>query len=228
MITMLKKIVPVILFCVFETSAFTQTDTAHIIFSEEPEEQSDYKLRKNYQYLDIKIKDENYLIKIAPKFQLIKKYGYLSLEVGIEKKVLKEYSVQVYNSSVLSFDPYSSNEFSGNLSIEARYYPGLKKKIDKGTSGNNMNGVYIGLGSSTLFEYSTGKLINNEHTDYNIQRPFPYFVIGVQKRLNNWSFLEVYSIAGYTKDAYYYPMFEIKRLYSTLGFRLGLAWGNNK
>ena len=218
------KIIITIFFVFLNTAVKSQTDSLKVFYSEEDKEQSDFKLRKSYPYLDIKMKDEDWLVKVAPKFQLVKRYGDLSLDIGIEKKVLTNFSLQVYNSSSLSIDQ-NTNTFSGNLSLEARYYPGLGARVSKGTSGNNLSGVYVGAGAAYLFEYTTDKLDNNDHTDYNIRRPFPYFVVGVQKRLNNWSFLEVYSITGYSKDAYYYSGFQFRRLYSTLGFRLGFAWG---
>lgn len=208
-----------LLFLFFSTICFSQVDTIKIAYSEESKDSSDFKNRKTYQYLDINQKNESHLIKFSPKIG-IGNSVFTSFSAGFEQKVLESFSIYVFTNSSFSTEQYFSyKSFEGNLQSEIRWYPGLVRRINSGKSGNNLNGSYVGFGMADfviLKEFRLESLL-----------PIPYISTGFQKRLNNWSYLDVFGNLSLTRSSWIESDIS-ERLYFGMGIRIGFAWGNNK
>lgn len=195
-----------------------QEDT--ITYREELKENSDFNYRRSYQYLDIKMKNEKLLFKIAPFFYISNLTNGISCDFAFERKIAKAFSLQVFNISGMGFYNFE-NVFGGNLSLELRYYPGMKSRINKGLSGNNLSGLYISSGLSDIVQYSfSNSVFFESHPSLN-------GTLGYQSRLSNWAYLDVFAILSYDRYNLYF-IEDDDKFYSTLGFRLGFAWGKNK
>lgn len=142
---------------------FAQNDS--ISFGEEPKGESDYKFRKTYQYLDIKMKNEKWLVKLTPYFDVRDTWKELSFEIAFERKLTKAISLQIYNKTEIGFID-ELDVFEGNFSLELRYYPGMTKRVANGLSGNNLNGLYLSAGGSDLVKYSNGKISNYDRIGF--------------------------------------------------------------
>jgi hypothetical protein len=144
--------------------------------------------------------------------------------------------------------------FSSDLDYGIRYYFFIQRKIKEGISGNNCNGAYAGFFLMNLnqFEYqqinlSYGNFYNinvNYYNFYHLINKSPTFNLnlGVQKRLNNFSFIDANIFVQYTpkgtveqEGVIEYTGYNFKVVtyhnpingYFNFGldFKIGLAWG---
>lgn len=216
--------------CLLILKSHGQTDSSKVNYSEESSDSSDFKYRRVYQYLDINMKNEKRLFKISPGFNFSDVYSALRFQISYEWKIKKQYSVSLnaftlftrtkdYNYSYFDNQSYLYSNNS-TIGLNFRYYFTLKKRMENGISGNNLNGLYVGLGTHLL---SYNQNYNSHYpNNYNpgLQMFFdefnPSLSIGLQKRLNNWSYFDVFTSAALND----------KKLFINLGFNLGLAWGN--
>ncbi len=210
-------------FALLSNSLYSQTDS--ISYCEEKKESSDYNYRKTYQYLDIKLKNEIWLLKVSPFFNIRNSMEEFSLELAFERKLSKAFSMQIFTKTQMGSGILQEG-INGNLSMEIRYYPGIKKRIAKGLSGNNMSGYYLSVGIPDLIKYTDEK--NSNYKIYFYNWAYPNINMGYQSRLSNWAYLDVFAIFSYKSqfpNYYNFTSWGSTSVYSTLGFRLGFAWG---
>lgn len=215
----------IIFVCLFTINAYNQTDSIKISYSQESKDSSDFKYRRVYQYLDINMKNEKRLFKVSPGFNMSSDFSSLSLNVGYEWKIKKQYSLSVNTYSLfrrIKEDSYPSHRFDNYsaLGFDFRYYFTLKKRMEDGISGNNLSGLYVGLGDDVVSVHrlhNTAYSVEGAWHDYRLwfDEFAPKLTIGLQRRLNNWSYFDVYSVASLVE----------KKIYINLGCRLGFAWG---
>jgi len=190
---------------------FAQTDSLQIRYSQEPSDSSDYNYHRKYEYLNINLKDETKMFKIAiPTFSnRNEKLNNYDLVIEFEKKITSGFSAYLDDYLSYSDNTQLENRLL-NFFLGIRYYFLKHQQINYDISGNNVNGLYIDLSSSIYNHYQ------DFFSDYSpLDNFFPDLKIGlgIQKRLNNWSFLDAL--------AYYSPY------QSNIGlcFKIGFAWG---
>lgn len=188
-----------------------QIDSSRVNYSEELKDSSDYKFRRTYQYLDINLKNERMLFKLSPGYSFSHDRLNLNVNLGIERKVEKSFSIIVTNQLYYQTTEKYDNYYFNTIGTGFRYYSSLKKRINQGISGNNLNGLYFEFGLNNIVTFFS---LSNEIIFFRL--PDPSFSFGIQRRLNNWSFFDIFS-KSYFVDGFFY---------SSLGFNIGFAWGN--
>lgn len=190
---------------------FAQTDSMQVSYSQEASDSSDYNYHRKYQYLDINLKNETNLLKVAiPTFSnRNEKLNNYDLVIEFEKEITPGFSAYLDDYLTYSDNTQLENKLL-NFNLGIRYYILKRKQINYGISGNNVNGLYIDLNSSISNQYqdflSDYSPLDNFYYDLNIG-------LGIQKRLNNWSYIDAL--------AYCSPYNRI----IGLCFKLGFAWG---
>lgn len=198
---------------------FAQTDSMKISYGQERADSSDYNYHRKYQYLDINLKDETKMFKIAiPTFSLAHNNDPIattpssedfSFYFEYERKINQAWSVIVSNSNSLGVSATTS--ITTDLNWGVRYYINMAEQIKHGTRGNNCNGIYVGFFLLDLnqFQYTQNYVVVNP-TKYNyyhlsnfsalIQAPTFDLDLGLQKRLNNFSFINTKIYLEFTPD----------------------------
>jgi hypothetical protein len=239
-----------------------QADSAHITYSSENSDSSDYNYHRKYQYLDINLKDEPNMFKIAvPAFTTThftntnnsdtkNNYGVL---FSFEKKLNKVLSVYVENENdfIRVASALQTHTYEVALNWGARYYFLMKNRIKEGVSGNNCNGVYVDFGLYKLnrIKYVTVKVIENSKSfavnDTRLfNSPDLTLNLGLQKRLNNFSYIDSRLFLSYTINRSEYewdnpsatnnyvfnPKMSSPSSWFVFGveFKIGLGWGWKK
>lgn len=182
----------------------------------------DYRSERTMQYLDINIGDEKSMLKLSPDYYVSSHFSNLSLYLSYEKKIRQQFSFAVNNASyfnVASNAPFVANErvskkirFYNSTGISFRHYFTMARRMREGVSGNNLNGLYTELellNLVNLYDRDIKDLVDKNILDV----PDPKIAVGLQKRLNRWSYVDVYASVQYTH----------KLLISNLGFRIGIA-----
>ena len=211
---------------------YSQTDSIKTSYRQESADSSDYYYHRKYQYLDINLKDETNMFKLSvPTFNLTHTVQgqtginteYLTLYITYEKKINPLWSVLIDESNT-DFLANSAVQFNSQFNIGVRYYYLLKDRIKKGTSGNNCNGLYTDFFILNIMNYNynnnwNGSNIINNAIKYQLSPPVE-LNIGLQKRLNNFSFID-------TKMYFeYQPVYQSNGIFIFgLAFRIGLGWG---
>jgi hypothetical protein len=111
-----------------------------------------------------------------------------------ERKLSPSFSINTGLHAVLT----TSNEFNIEklgLSIEPRYYLGMKKGIETGQRANNLSGNYIGL-QAAYVRYDFG------HSNFIPQREgyFALLKLGMQRRLLRYGFVDFSAGLGVAKS----------------------------
>ena len=190
------------------TRLFSQTDSVKTIYRQELADSSDYNYHRKYQYLDINLKDETSIFKIAiPTFSLAHNNDPLAstptsenfnFYFEFEQKINPSLSLIIRNANILDLSATTSVNTSLNFGI--RYYVNMADQIKQGVKGNNCNGIYIDffLLSLNQFQYTQNYVKENAVTynfyplyDYSklLEAPTMDLNLGFQKRLNNFSFI---------------------------------------
>jgi hypothetical protein len=249
-------------------SIFSQKDSVSICFSQEEVDSSfDYNKQLKYRHLDINLnlKDETWLFKIGlPGFGISSykgpkgvEYENIGFSLTFEKKISQSVSFLIQNSNSFKKSKSSADSIFYNSSLDygIRYYFLMKKRIREGISGNNCSGVYLDffIMNLNMFEYQKYKISFQNFYDSRVIKYYNYshllnksptfsFNLGVQKRLNNFSFIDAKIFVQYTPDGTYerqvltefsdYAFKVVKKKFPTdsyyrfgLDFIIGLAWG---
>jgi hypothetical protein len=243
---------------------FSQGDSTTICYSQETADSSfdlSKRLRDRYLNINQNLKDESWLLKfgISPfAITLIDTVGKYDLQnvnfsFSFEKKLSTPLSFIIQNSNTFNKSG-DSVFFNWGLDYGIRYYFLMKNRISKGISGDNCNGVYIDFFIINLNKYeyhyynlSYGDFVNADIRYHNYSylfntSPGLSLSVGVQKRLNDYSYIDVRFFAQYKpKDNYkrYIPkeykgynfVPELKEFSAPsflrfgIDFKIGLAWG---
>ena len=246
----------------YSAKAYPQGNSTGVTYSSESSDSSDFNYHRKYQYLDINLKEETNMFKIAvPTFSIThytkdensdtkNNYGIL---FSFEKKLNPEWSVYVENSNNYTriASALQTQTFELALNWGLRYYFLMKNRIKEGVSGNNCNGVYIDFTVNRLnrYKYIDIKVIENSRkfaiSDARIfNTPDLTLNLGLQKRLNNFSYIDSRLFFSYTLNRKEYQWdtptesnnYALnKQLSSPLSyfvfgveFKIGLGWGWKK
>ena len=96
---------------------------------------SDYAYRRKYQYLDINIKDETKMFKIAvPTFDFIFNTGIVNIQrysliLSYERKISKPFSLYIDNFNVLDINGSYYKGYYTKLDWGIRYFYSMNKRI---------------------------------------------------------------------------------------------------
>ena len=196
---------------------FSQIDSVRTNYSLENADSSDYNYHRKYQYLDINLKNETNILKLAlPAFgnsQGFYPASFNSFYLIFEKKINTSISLMLENSNIFTQEhkypnPYAN--YSSYLNYGIRKYLFMEKRIKEGTSGNNFNGEYIDFFIMGLNEYGyhnkTAGNFDLSFSDFShIINKSPTFEIGLglQKRLNNYCFLDTKIFISYGLEKTY-------------------------
>jgi hypothetical protein len=219
-----KRMLLSTVFCsiIINCPVFAQPDTARISYSQENADSSDYNYQRKYQYLDINLKDETKMFKVAIPAFGITYYDNVSgnsisrnnfgLLISFERKIYPSLSVIIENENNYTRDAaYEiSNYFlTSSLNWGARYYFFMDKRIKEGISGNNLNGVYVDLTLRELneirytnMEYqSTSSKLNYDYLNFiPLNVPDLRLSLGLQKRLSNFAYMDARFFLSFTPD----------------------------
>ena len=124
------------------TDCLAQTDTVKI--ETELQQDQDFYYRNKYRYLDVRLGDEDRLLKIGVQpFKPSDNFNFLvfTLHGGFEQKLTTSISVVTELNSVMTWTEEQAFHQQG-ISLGGRYYFLKKKEIEQGRSGNNLQGVY--------------------------------------------------------------------------------------
>lgn len=120
----------------------------------------------------------NYEHKIWPSFSI---YG------GAGGYYVRRSNLSIPNPNDPSFEPLSSFTDRGyDFHFGAKYYYGMKSQIEKGLSGNNFSGNYVGFEIDRLFG-------RQEISDFRSFRTRPSYSVfwGTQRRVGSAGFIEL-------------------------------------
>ncbi len=253
----------------FNYCLFSQTDSSKVSYSQESSDSSDYNYHRKYQYLDINLKEETKMFKIGiPTFTVnYSKSTFqssstenLGLFFIYERKFNPSLSLIIENDNSFNNTQYSVTNSSGSFDYTTyldwgiRYYFLMQKRIKEGISGNNCNGLYVDFFIRDLNQFQFQHSIQSQGNLYyfniyffdfsKILNKSPEFQLnlGLQKRLNNYSFIDTkffieYIPKGTYEDkeveeysGYIYKVTTIQHTTSSyllfgLSFTIGLGWG---
>lgn len=225
-------------FTFFLPNTYAQVDSAKLTYSEERKDSSDYRYRRLYQYLDINMKDEQWMFKVSPDFSLSRYNKQFGLQLSFEHKIYRQFSILINNRNsyylqkVYQFNYFGNpqsaqlreynNFFHSNIGAGLRCYFNLDQRIKNGISGNNLSGFYAEIGLDNIAYYSDGNLILKStgypwsENGFHVMQNFDLrLALGFQRRFNNWSYFDIFTTSNLVSGA----------LYWDLGFRIGFAWG---
>lgn len=157
---MKKSIILLLLFALSLSGmkCFSQRDT--ILLETEFSKAQDFNYRNKYRYLDVRLSDEDRLLKIGIQpFKPSDNFNFLvfTLHGGFEQKVNTSLSAITEINSVMTWS--GSEAFHEQaLSMGGRYYFTKRKDIELGRSGNNCQGVYGLFKMSDLLSLMTFRL----------------------------------------------------------------------
>ena len=179
--------------CLTGTNCLAQTDT--VVVETELQKDQDFYYRNKYRYLDVRLSDEDRLLKIGIQpFKPSDNFSFLvfTLHGGFEQKINTSLTAVAEINSV-SF--WSDDEIvhQQGISLGGRYYFLKKKDIEQGRSGNNCQGVYGMLKMSDLLSLITIRLKTTDSDPFSHDPYLSRFIkgsltpelgIGFQQRLD--------------------------------------------
>ncbi|MFA9390032.1 MAG: hypothetical protein ACERKD_09510 [Prolixibacteraceae bacterium] len=199
-IIQLRKILIVLLFLVFLLGAQAQSDS--LIVVEETIENNDAYYQHKYQYLDILLSDNVKALKFAIqpfKPERYINFGVLVLQMAYEQKMSASFSlVNEINTTTFWGGTEKINELG--YAIGLRWYPMKKSEIEKGISGNTVNGPYLGLKADNIFNAKTFRGINSNESlkRYFNLNPTPEFTLGYQHKFSRLLYIDSNVFANYS------------------------------
>ncbi len=123
-------------------NCYAQTDT--VLVETELEQDQEFYYRNKYRYLDVRLGDEDRLLKIGIQpFKPSDNFSFLvfTLHGGIEQKINTSLTAITEINSVMTWTDEQAFHQQG-ISLGGRYYFLKKREIEQGRSGNNCQGVY--------------------------------------------------------------------------------------
>mgnify|MGYP001562529349 CR=1 FL=1 len=216
----------IIAFCKNE-NVYDQSDSLKVEYKQESIDSSDFAVRRKYKYLDIILKDEKNLIKVGIQPSIL--YTEMKFKIVphliFEKKISPEWSIIIEDviefstdnnvigrSASFNTDLVKSKVFKNTINFGTRYYYGMKKAIQKKISGNNFNSNYFelnisGLPSISRYRDTYKKQIDmfnyefiTENGTYISYSPSAQVSWGLQRRLNNYSFIDAKMLVGFSTE----------------------------
>ena len=182
-----------------------QVDTNDVLMYEEQIDTSDYYYKSKYRYLDINLKEDRSLVKFG-LFPFIPggayQFGTFFFQAAYESKIGKQFSVvREFNVETLfGFDNNQSVVVSG-IGLSARYYPGMKRRINEGISGDNVNGIYFSFSTENIFQYmilrESHEINGTSKNSYLEFSPDFFLTGGFQKRLTRLFYIDARIYTGY-------------------------------
>ncbi len=207
----------IIAFCKNE-NVYAQSDSLKVEYKQESIDSSDFAVRRKYKYLDIILKDEKNLIKVGlqPSILYTEMKFKIVPHIIFEKKISPEWSIIIEDviefstdnnvigrSAGYNTDLVESKVFKNTLNFGTRYYYGMKKAIQKKTSGNNFNSNYFELNVSSFpsierynntfkeqIDMYNYKLTTSSGTYVSFDEFATQVSWGIQRRLSNYSFVD--------------------------------------
>lgn len=155
-----------------------------------------YKLK--YEYLDMLLRDETRLFKLAiSPFKPNEKYDFSIIlsQLGYERKINATFSgIAELNQELMLLN--QGNIFINSFDVGFRAYISKEKQIDRGVSGDNCNGIYIGAKASGIIQGITqfSKTGNDRYVSFN---PMPELNIGIQQRISNLFYVDATTFVNY-------------------------------
>lgn len=155
-----------------------------------------YKLK--YEYLDLLLRDETRLFKLAiSPFKPNEKYDFSIIlsQLGYERKINATFSgIAELNQELMLLN--QGNIFINSFDIGIRAYLNKAKQIRNGISGNNCNGIYIGAKASGIIQGVTqfSKTGNDRYVSFN---PMPELNVGIQQRISNLFYVDATTFVNY-------------------------------
>lgn len=134
---------------------FAQTDT--VMIETEQSGDQDFYYRNKYRYLDVRLSDEDRLLKIGIQpFKPSDNFNFLVFTIhgGFEQKINTSLTAVAEINSVMTWSEEDAFHQQG-LSLGGRYYFLKKKDLEQGRSGNNCQGVYSLVKMSNLLSLVT-------------------------------------------------------------------------
>ena len=192
----MKKSALIFLICAASltgTVCLAQTDTVKI--ETELQQDQEYYYRNKYRYLDVRLGDEDRLLKIGIQpFKPSDNFNFLvfTLHGGFAQKINTSLSAVTEINSIMTWSEGEAFHLQG-LSLGGRYYFLKKSDIEKGRSGNNLQGVYGLFKMSDLLSLVTTRSessgydpsSHNPHLERFIKGSLtPEIGIGFQQRLD--------------------------------------------
>lgn len=189
---------PTLIFLLFTvalpgTICFAQNDS--VMIETELMQDQDFYYRNKYRYLDVRLSDEDMLLKIGIQpFKPSDNFSFLvfTLHGGFEQKISTSLTAVTEINSVMTWSEGDVFHQQG-LSLGGRYYFLKKKDIEQGRSGNNCQGVYGLLKMSDLLSLVTVRSddpsaspLEHQSDLYRVLRGSltPEIGIGFQQRLD--------------------------------------------
>lgn len=179
--------------------AFAQVDSITTVNQQDTDD-SYYNLK--YEYLDMFLRDETGLFKIAiSPFKPNQKYDFSIIlsQLAYERKLNKRWSIvtELNQEFMLMKD---GNIFINSFDLGVRNYLFKAKQIRKGLSGNNCNGFYAGAKVSNLLIAT--KFANAGTCDNYVGfKPIPELNIGIQQRISNLFYVDANAFVNYSFKA---------------------------
>jgi hypothetical protein len=192
----MKKAAFAILVCMFTlagTGSFAQGDT--VLVETESQQDQDFYYRNKYRYLDVRLGDEDRLLKIGIQpFKPGNSFNFLVFTIhgGFEQKINTSLTAVTELNAVMTWSEDDVFHQQG-LSLGGRYYFLKKMDIEKGRSGNNCQGVYTLAKMSNLLSLVTVRTddpfadpLDHQAALYRVFRGSltPEIGIGFQQRLD--------------------------------------------
>jgi len=193
---MMKKTILLLLFILpglIGTKSYAQSDT--VMLETELAGDQDFYYRNKYRYLDVRLSDEDRLLKIGIQpFKPKDNFNFMVFTIhgGFEQKLNTSLSSITEINSVMIWS--GSEAFHEQaISMGGRYYFTKKKDIALGRSGNNCQGLYSLFKMSDFVSFSTMRLNGNNADPTSNESLFsrnlnfalaPEIGIGFQQRLD--------------------------------------------
>jgi hypothetical protein len=202
----------------FNTKILGQEDTVTIENSTEPINQSDFKQKRKYKYLDNNYREEKTLLKIEippmnyiyTSYEILNLFNNIDINIGLEQKMGKSFSL-VFDNNFFYVHPSPYMEWGWSNDIGFRYYYSMNKRIRESLGANNFHSNYLSIKMEEWIKYG----FDNDHLSFD-----PYLNIswGMQRRIGKIGIVDVGTYFKYRSKDY-----EIG-----LNLLIGLAWGFKK
>lgn len=177
------------------TIIYAQNDSISV---ETQQASNDAYYNLKYELLDMFLRDETRLFKIAVSpFKPNEKYDFSILlsQLAYERKFSKTWSGNAeLNQEFMMLT--NGNIFINSFDLGLRNYLFKAKQVQKGLSGNNCNGFYLGAKVSNLILATTVSETDG-HESFVGFKPKPELNLGIQQRINNLFYVDANTFVNY-------------------------------
>jgi hypothetical protein len=219
----MKKLIYItLLYLICSQLSIAQDDS--IIVSTGMKDSIDMKYDRIYKLF---IQDKSHDVRHLWKVNLAQ-LGFESLNMGYEQKIGKNWSNETYLLASYSIDRLGHNlyYYGINLNDQIKYYYNLGRRQRLGKNINAFGGDYFGIGGSFgLYYFDTSSLVYHTNPDNYLNTSYQAYIrYGLQRRIGNIGFFEVYAGINY----WYYKLYKdipVKQdlISPEIGLKLGFA-----